>query len=195
MIEEVRCPETGSMEVVDIENGEVVWCSQESGRPSCEGQCMSGRPASRGTLVEDVMERSVLTANPEMSLRELAEMLEREQVSGLPVVDARGRVLGLVTLRELALEVDCEDFACLSGEDYKKLWQGRAETSPRRVSDIMVESIPTVRPEDKLIGAVNILLEKKLHRLVVTDHEGVLRGLLTSHILLRKLLDTLCQEQ
>ena len=194
MIEEVRCPETGSMEVVDVEHGEVVWCSQESGRPSCAGQCMNRRPASKSTLVEDVMERTVLTARPDMTLRELAEMLDREQVSGLPVVDARGRVLGLVRLRELALEVESDDFTSLSSEDYRDFWQCQGGSESTRVSDIMIEEIPSVRPEQKLVAAVSILVEKKLHRVVVTDRHGILKGILTSHILLRKLFDSLAEE-
>lgn len=195
MIEEVRCPETGTMEVVDIENGQVVWCSQESGRPSCRGQCMDCRRTSKTTLVEDVMERDVLTAGPDTSLDELAQLFEREQVSGVPVVDCRGKVLGLVRLRELALEVETDDFRCLSDEDYQALWQGRsAGSAATRVADIMVDRFPTVLPEQKLMKALRIMLERGLHRLVVTDTEGLLRGILTSHILMRKLFDLLAEE-
>ncbi len=45
----------------------------------------------------DIMTTSVLTTGPNTSIREIAELLSKRHFSGLPVVDADGRLLGIVS--------------------------------------------------------------------------------------------------
>jgi len=56
--------------------------------------------------IRDIMTSNVKTVPPEMSLKELAELLTEEEVSGVPVV-ASGRVVGVVSTTDL-LEFDSE---------------------------------------------------------------------------------------
>jgi CBS domain-containing protein len=48
-------------------------------------------------LVDHIMTRDVVTARPDMTIQAAAQLMAEHDVSGLPVVDARGRVLGVVS--------------------------------------------------------------------------------------------------
>lgn len=62
------------------------------------------------TAVRDLMQTNVVTVGPDATIRELTRLLSDHQISGAPVVDAGGRVLGVVSatdvLRFVADEVD-----------------------------------------------------------------------------------------
>lgn len=52
-------------------------------------------------LVQDVMTRDTVTVSPEATLREVAEVLSRNHVGGVPVVAREGRVIGVVSATDL----------------------------------------------------------------------------------------------
>ena len=54
----------------------------------------------------DVMRTAVLTIEPSTSIEQIAELMTKRRVSGLPVVDADGRLLGIVTEGDLYRRVD-----------------------------------------------------------------------------------------
>src|SRR5512138_2664970 len=54
--------------------------------------------------VRDVMSRPPLTVRPETSLKDVARLLVEHRISGLPVVDAGGRVVGVVSEADLLLK-------------------------------------------------------------------------------------------
>lgn len=62
--------------------------------------------------VSHVMTTEVLTASTETPLREVAEVLSRNRISGLPVTDAERRVLGVVS------EADFVQRAASGGDGY-----------------------------------------------------------------------------
>ena len=45
----------------------------------------------------DIMTRKVCTISPEASVQEVAQLLYQERISGVPVVDTDGRIIGIVT--------------------------------------------------------------------------------------------------
>lgn len=57
--------------------------------------------ASPGTRLRTLMEKQVLSATADTPDRECARMMEHHQISSLPVVDAVGHMVGVITLREL----------------------------------------------------------------------------------------------
>ncbi len=45
----------------------------------------------------DIMTRKVCTVSPEASVQEVAKLLYQERISGVPVVNADGQIIGIVT--------------------------------------------------------------------------------------------------
>ncbi|MBU4346170.1 MAG: CBS domain-containing protein, partial [Candidatus Omnitrophica bacterium] len=47
-------------------------------------------------LIKDIMTKDVTTVNPKMNLHKLAELFVEKDISGAPVVDDNGKLLGIV---------------------------------------------------------------------------------------------------
>ena len=51
--------------------------------------------------VQEIMTKNVLTVRPQTTVREVAELLVSHKISGLPVVDDAGKLVGIITNRDL----------------------------------------------------------------------------------------------
>jgi IMP dehydrogenase len=99
-----------------------------------------------------------ITLGPDATLREATSMMREFSISGVPVVDADGLLVGIITNRDLVFETDLD----------------------RRVSDAMVsDGLVTAPVGTSLEGAEDILRRNKIEKLPVVDEEGRLRGLIT----------------
>ena len=112
------------------------------------------------------MAARVATASPETTLAEAARELARIEISGLPVVDASGQVVGIVTESDLLTAL---------------LQSASAETL---VQTIMTKSVVTVDEFASADSVIRLLREKQLHHLPVTRHGNVV-GLITPQDVVR----------
>lgn len=163
--------------------------------------------------VADVMLRDPVTVSRATRLDEFVDLAEREGVSGLPVVDGAGRVVGVVSLHDVvrALRTETEQAlapetgappAGLRGsegdaaESARRRLGGRpgalggSPTVPRTVADVMSTSVFSVRPETGVAEAARFLADAEVHRAPVL-RDGRLVGLVTSFDLLRALSESI----
>jgi CBS domain-containing protein len=140
----------------------------------------------------DLMTADVVTVPPETPVIAMARLLSERGISAVPVVDATGSVLGVVTeadlIRRLAGEVDKP--ASWLGSLFSS--QARdAETYARThgvtARDIMTESVVSVAP-DMLASEVAHMMEEQAIRRVLVIEDGRLRGLVSRADLLRALV-------
>ncbi len=120
--------------------------------------------------VEDLMTRDVVTLRETDDLAFADNVFQLGRLRHLPVVDAEGRLTGLVTHRDL---LRC--FA-LRGE-----YRGRATFA----RDMMTAAVAAVHPDTRLRDALNLMLESKFGCLPVLDAERRLVGILTEADLVR----------
>ncbi len=99
-----------------------------------------------------------VTTTPEATLAEVDAICGRYRISGLPVVDAEGHLVGIVTNRDLRFETDMD----------------------RRVADVMTKA-PLVTGRVGISGdeAMALLGRHKVEKLPLVDDDGRLRGLIT----------------
>lgn len=101
---------------------------------------------------------SPITLTPEQTLADAKALQERYNVSGFPVVDVQGRVLGIVTNRDMRFASD--------------------DDTPVRVmmttKDLAILHEPADRAE-----ALSLMKSRRIEKLLVTDDSGKLTGLLT----------------
>lgn len=124
----------------------------------------------RSILIDDFMTRNLATATEEMDLLALVDMLLRRGISGAPVVDGSGHLIGMVS------EHDCLQ-AILVGT-----YQGDVGGS---VSDVMTSSVETIRLGTSIVEAANQMVTSGRRRLPVVDHENRLVGQISRSDLLR----------
>ena len=117
----------------------------------------------------DVMTTTVVSVSPETTMKEAASLLLRHRVSGVPVVDDSGQIVGVISEFDLL----------------KLVYSPEMEFD--RVGDHMSTKLLTVTPDEPLIEIVDIFMSHPIRRLPVIS-EGKLVGLISRHDLIRFVL-------
>jgi len=147
------------------------------------------------TVAKDIMTAEPVCAEPSTTIRQLARLFEDNDISGCPVVDQEGKVIGVVSKTDLIrrcsegtseippaylFEVVCEQAGGDGGND------GSPIPEPLVcVQDFMTESPVTVRPSCPVHEVAAIMVDKHIHRVVVADDEDFPIGMITSLDVLR----------
>jgi CBS domain-containing protein len=132
--------------------------------------------------VEEIMTRAVTTVSPEAPLAEVVEKLLDKAYTALPVVDATGRVVGIISETDLLERGDLEVSLSLTkvmGPDLARTFLTRLRQSSRAVAEVMTPEPVTVGPHTLLSEAVRLMGKKKLKRLPVVDVDKRLLGILS----------------
>ena len=146
------------------------------------------RPPRR--VVGELMNPDVVALRPEMTVPEAQELLAARSVSGAPVVDATGRILGVVSQNDLVRSAARPDTAGHKGlfftsdDDFEDLADTPVTPAATAVREVMSRRVYHVARDTGVAVAANVMRERRIHRLLVTDR-GVLVGVVTSLDLLR----------
>lgn len=109
--------------------------------------------------VEEVATHELVTLPPDISVKDAAVKLSSLGIEGAPIVED-DEVKGIVTLSDITASI--------------------AEgTENLPVSEIMSKNIITVKPEMMISDAIEIMNKHNIGRLIVTDSEGKLSGIIT----------------
>ncbi|GIF00862.1 CBS domain-containing protein [Paractinoplanes rishiriensis] len=111
--------------------------------------------------VSDVMSANVVTAGPDASVSELAQLLTRERISAVPIVADDGRVMGIVSEADLV--------ARLSGAGRRRRKTAAGVPHARQV---MSRPVRTAAAAESLSTAARRMRKYKVKRLPVTDETG-----------------------
>ena len=99
-----------------------------------------------------------VTMRPHQRIREALEMMAHYKISGVPVTDDGGRLVGILTNRDLRFE----------------------ENTEKRIDELMTkDNLVTVPPGTTLEEAKASLHEHRIEKLLVVDEDGALTGLIT----------------
>jgi CBS domain-containing protein len=140
----------------------------------------------------DIMTTDPVTVPPETPLDAVAAVMAERHVSGLPVLDADGRLVGLVTdgdlMRRLSAKEDkpASFFAAILGANADQAL-AYARAHGRRVRDVMSTNLATVA-EDATVEEVAHILESKRIRRVPVVRDGRLVGVVSRADLLRAVM-------
>lgn len=130
--------------------------------------------------VRDVMTTDPLRVSPDTGLREAARLMVRHRVSGLPVVDEAGHLVGILTEGDFIRQEATRDrphgvslLDALFGEG--ELPAVTAET----VAEVMTRSVVTITPEATLGEAARVMGRRNIKSLPVVDLDGELVGIIS----------------
>ncbi|MCL4233057.1 MAG: IMP dehydrogenase, partial [Deltaproteobacteria bacterium] len=99
-----------------------------------------------------------ITMRPEQRIFEALEIMKRYKISGLPVVNAEGKPVGILTNRDLRFLTDLN----------------------KRIDELMTKDhLIAVKPGTTMVEAKRILHENRIEKLLVVDEAGYLVGLIT----------------
>lgn len=137
--------------------------------------------------VRDIMTERPRSVSADTPLREAAQDMVRAGIGGLPVVDAEGRVIGMLSERELMrhlLNAYLHGAAPAGGAGSGKVPPGAGR---RLVRDVMTRQVLCVSPDQPLAEVASIMTNKEVDRVPVV-RGGSLVGLLTRGDIVRKLI-------
>jgi CBS domain-containing protein len=137
--------------------------------------------------VADVMTRDPIVVSPQTPIKEAIQLLVEKRISGLPVVDNTGKLVGVISETDLMWQetgvsppahimildsvIYLENPAKYERELHKALGQ--------TVGEVMTPEAVTITPEKPLREAAAIMHDRSVRRLPVLDSTGAVIGILT----------------
>ena len=138
-------------------------------------------------LVSDIMTHDPIVVNPETALKEAIKLIAENRISGLPVVAADRKLVGIISETDLMWQetgvkppayimlldsvIYLENPATYDRELHKALGQ--------TVRDVMTKDVVTTPPDKSLRDAARMMHSRKIHRLPVVDDSKHVVGILT----------------
>ncbi len=123
--------------------------------------------------VRDLMTTALVTVHADASLSDALETMRMADIRHLPVVDKRGRLIGIVSDRDLA---------------HLRL---RGKHVAHRVSEVMSRDVVSVAPGTLAREAAALLIDRKIGALPVLDEELALVGVVTETDFLRLVVEAM----
>jgi CBS domain-containing protein len=120
--------------------------------------------------VEDIMSVDPLQCRPETGLAEVARMMAEYDCGEIPVCDAVGKPLGVVTDRDIVCRMVAK------GEDPRT----------HRAEECMTTPVVTARPEMSIDDCAGLMAQHRVRRLPVVNERGVCCGIVAQADLARK---------
>jgi len=155
------------------------------------------RRATCSTLTAgDIMRKRLVTVSPFLTLRQLSRLFITRRISGAPVVDRAGKLIGVVSQTDLVRHERTARPPAHVPEYYLDMRDGvylketHLDASDyTRVREVMTPVVFMTEETTPIRAVARFMLRKRVHRIIVT-RRGIPRGIMTSMDLLRALLNT-----
>jgi acetoin utilization protein AcuB len=134
-------------------------------------------------LVKDRMSHPVISVHPEMPMNDALRMMRAEHIRRLPVVDAQGRLVGIVSERDL-LHAAPSDVTSLS------IWEINDLVSRITIDKVMSREVVTIDEDTPIEEAARIMVDRKIGGLPVV-RGGHMVGIITETDLFKVFLELL----
>lgn len=151
------------------------------------------RTTVRQLVAADVMQRDMVTVSPEETLRDALALMTQNHVTGLPVMDAKSRCIGMITASDILgfEEEHAEDHNENGMMQHFNNEIGRWESVPIsafgleefgdvHVEEVMSRELISVDRDTPLCEVAQKMLDKDIHRVLVMDDRFSLYGIITS---------------
>jgi CBS domain-containing protein len=145
--------------------------------------------------IAEVMTRNPITVTRETSLTEAIKLIAEKRISGLPVVDDQGKLVGVISQTDLMWKetgiepppyvmfldsvIYLENPARYEKEVHKALGQ--------TVGEVMTTKAISIDPESSVKDAARLMHDKQVRRLPVIDQEGKVVGIITRGDIVRSM--------
>ncbi len=145
-------------------------------------------------VASDLMTKDIMSVSPEMTLGEVADIMVKMRITGLPVVDEADQIRGMVSEEDLVRQMNPREadrrggwlsFMEFSGARSENLLDERES----KVEEAMTKDILIASEDETLVNLISLLAKKRIKRLPVV-RDGKLVGMVSRVDILRFLADT-----
>ena len=130
---------------------------------------------------DELVIRDVVTAAPDQTVREVDRMMNREGVSGAPVVDEDDEVLGIISGTDIRPYLEVGESDAVSEAMTDEVITAGEDVTPREALELMyehkIERVPIVDDGNRLVGLITMagILERREYDNAARDEDGHLR--------------------
>lgn len=144
----------------------------------------------------NIMSNEVITVTEETTVKELARILSIHQISGVPVVDDNGKLVGVVTESDLIFQTKKVHIPTVITildsvfylENPDKMGDEMKKMAGAKVKDILTSGPVTVTEDTPLEEIATIMAEKNMHTLPVVNKDTLV-GVIGKKDIIRTLID------
>ncbi len=134
-------------------------------------------------FVADRMSRPVITAPPSLPIQDALSLMRKEKISRLPVVDRRGRLVGIVSEKDLL-------HAAPSSATSLSVWELSYLLSKVTVEEVMTRQVITISGDTPIEEAARVMSDNAIHGLPVMKKNEIV-GMITANDIFRVFLELL----
>lgn len=141
--------------------------------------------------VKQVMKKNIIRVPLRASLKDVAKVLFKHQVSGVLVTDEQGKLVGIISEKDVYRELypNYKDYYKKTEMDLEDIESRVEEVKDLKAEDFMIKEVETVSAEDTLMKAGAVMLAKKINRLPVMENNQ-LAGIVSRKDIYQKILKT-----
>ncbi len=115
---------------------------------------------------ESIVIKNVMTIKPDMSIKNAFELMRENDITGLPVVNKDGKLVGILTVRDIRFF--------------------REKGKKTKAKDLMSKDLVTAREDIDMKEAIHVMHRHRIEKLLVIDKKGKLVGLITAKDILKR---------
>lgn len=141
----------------------------------------------------DIMTTQMITLSTGMACQKAIQILRDNNISGAPVMNELGDMVGIVSIKDLLAEQEfllpLPNFYDTTSVHGLALEDSGLAISPKTIEKVMIRHIYTVPPEATLAEVSKTLYRQRIHRLVVTENNEPI-GIISTFDLLKTIAET-----
>lgn len=131
------------------------------------------------TRAKEIMTENVVSVKKDTSLLEIAEIMADHEISGLPIVDEKRKVIGIISEKDFLSLMGAKSSMEIIARFLKKKGDIPEPTVEQRAEDIMTFPALTVNEDTSISEITKIFTEKNINRVPVINSEGKIVGIIS----------------
>ena len=142
---------------------------------------------------KDIMTTDVIVANKNDIIANVANLLIKEKIGGLPVVDEENKVVGIISETDIMKKESHVDSPRMLNfiqgiiflDDMNKFEDEMRAIAAYKVEDLMSKDIITVNENDTFDYVANVMINKSINRVPVVDENNFLKGIICRYDIIK----------
>ena len=142
---------------------------------------------------KDIMTTDVIVANKNDIIANVANLLIKEKIGGLPVVDEENKVVGIISETDIMKKESHVDSPRMLNfiqgiiflDDMKKFEDEMRAIAAYKVEDLMSKDIITVNENDTFDYVANVMINKSINRVPVVDENNFLKVIICRYDIIK----------
>lgn len=132
--------------------------------------------------VKEIMAKEIMSISPEISAKEALAVLFKKHISGLPVIDSYGKLVGMFTEKDV-LKAVLPSYVSQVGkfvydENPKAIKRKMSQLREVKVREVMRKEVITAAEDVTLCEAARLMLTQNARRIPVVDKDGIVKGII-----------------